>query len=248
MLLLALLLTGSTASAADISVRYVGGQLELKARAPLGDVLEAVGAETGMKVVFEGVRPRQVVYADLQGVSAAQAVRQLLEGENVAYAARTSDQGRRVDLLVLVGGDKNPGGSARASAAPSEQDAMTASPPLPGSEEAVVVEEPVSTALDAATLPGLMAEGASPGAASSMTAGPQATAGPMPAPVPMEAATEAGFPAFEPPSEATGPVPSMFTPPPPEPEVQEGEVPAPSTTGQPIRPRRPGEAWPPPKE
>jgi hypothetical protein len=109
--LAALLFAFPSLAAADVNVRLAAGKLDVTARAPLSEVLDRIGRQTGMKVVYDGAPPRQLVATDLHGVSTAQAVRSLLEGQNINYAAAMDRSGQQVTTLMIVGAGARPGQS-----------------------------------------------------------------------------------------------------------------------------------------
>lgn len=69
-LVLALLLAVPSAPEVHVAVR--DGQVALKTtRAPLADVLKKLADATGMEVVYESTRPRQLVTVTIEAGSAA---------------------------------------------------------------------------------------------------------------------------------------------------------------------------------
>ena len=94
--------------------------------APLGDVLDRLARQTGMKVVYEGPAPRHPVTLSIQGRTPAEAVLSVLEGSGVNFALVGDATGAGVLSLLVAGAAP---ASAPASAAPS---AATPSRPSPG--------------------------------------------------------------------------------------------------------------------
>jgi hypothetical protein len=146
------------AAAADLSVSYQEGRLDVSARAPLADVLDRIGRQTGMKVVYDGAAPRMIVATELKGVTPARAVRSLLEGQNLGYAAITDASGTKVTMLVLVGS----GGSTNRSASASSPAARPAPPPDPSFDEESTYEEPFPEPEQAEPEPEPQAKGEGP--------------------------------------------------------------------------------------
>jgi hypothetical protein len=101
---LALLAATATPAAAEVTVRVNGGTVDLTATAaPLADVLDRLGRQTGMRVVYEGSAPRQLVTLSLQGRTPTEAVLSVLEGLGVNFALVADATGARVQTLVVAG-------------------------------------------------------------------------------------------------------------------------------------------------
>ena len=106
---LVLLALTASLSAAEVTVRVSGGHVDLAAKAaPLSEVLDRLGRQTGMKVVYEGPAPRQLVTLSLAGRSPAEAVASILEGQGLNYALVLDVTATRVDKLLVTG--SSPGG------------------------------------------------------------------------------------------------------------------------------------------
>lgn len=89
---------------AEVMIRVAGAQVDVSATAaPLNEVLDRLARQTGMKVVYEGAAPRQLITISLQGRSPAQAVLSLLEGLGLNYALVADVTGTRVQTLILSG-------------------------------------------------------------------------------------------------------------------------------------------------
>ncbi len=117
-------LVASVASA-EVSVRVSGGRVDLTATAaPLADVLDRLARQTGMKVVYEGPAPRQLVTVSLHGRTPAETVLAVFEGLGLNYAMVADSTGAGVQTLVVAG-------AAAASAASSPASAATR-PTVPG--------------------------------------------------------------------------------------------------------------------
>jgi hypothetical protein len=111
-------------AAAEVAVRLADGQVELVARtAPLSEVLDRLARQTGMKVVYEGPAPRQLVTVTLRGRSPAETVLSLLEGLGLNFALVADPAGSRVQTLLVAG-------TASASTTPASTTA--AARPAPG--------------------------------------------------------------------------------------------------------------------
>ncbi len=110
--------------AAEVTVRVVPAtgttpsHVELTARAaPLSEVLDRLGRQIGMKVVYEGASPRQLVTLSLQGRSPADTVLGLLEGQGLNFALVSDATGVRVETLLVSGVAPSSGSSAAAATA-----------------------------------------------------------------------------------------------------------------------------------
>lgn len=110
-------------AAAQVTVRVVpaagGGSLvELTARAaPLSEVLDRLSRQIGMKVVYEGSSPRQLVTLSLQGRSPAETVLGLLEGQGLNFALVADSAGTGVETLLVAGSAPAAGTALAASGA-----------------------------------------------------------------------------------------------------------------------------------
>jgi type II secretory pathway component GspD/PulD (secretin) len=105
-----------SAPSSGFDVRVKEGLVTIDARAaPLSDVLDQLGHQTGMKVVYEAGRPRQIVSAAIEGLPPADALAKLLEGLGVGYGFSLDATGARVETLIISGA----AGAAKASLAPS---------------------------------------------------------------------------------------------------------------------------------
>src|SRR5512144_471821 len=117
-------LVAMTASA-EVAVRVSGGRVDLTATAaPLADVLDRLARQTGMKVVYEGPAPRQLVTVSLHGRTPAETVLAVFAGLGLNYALVADSTGAGVQTLVVAG-------AATASAASSPASAATR-PTVPG--------------------------------------------------------------------------------------------------------------------
>jgi hypothetical protein len=90
-------------AAAEVAVRVSGVQVDLTATAaPLADVLDRLARQTGMKVVYDGSAPRQLVTLSLHGRTPAETVLALFEGLGINYALVADATGARVQTLVVA--------------------------------------------------------------------------------------------------------------------------------------------------
>jgi hypothetical protein len=138
---LAFLVFALPASAVEVSVRVTDGRVDLSATAaPIADVLDRLSKQTGMKVVYEGPAPRQLVTVSLHGRSPAEAVLGLLEGQGLNYILIGDASGERVQTLMMAGATATP--STPAQPAASNRPGPRASPPASRPDPDEAVEEP----------------------------------------------------------------------------------------------------------
>jgi hypothetical protein len=98
------LLLLATPARPEVMVRVSGVQVELQATAaPLADVLDRLARQTGMKVVYEGPAPRQLVTLAVHARSPVETVLALLEGQGLNFAMVGDATGSGVATLVLAG-------------------------------------------------------------------------------------------------------------------------------------------------
>jgi hypothetical protein len=127
-LLLAVLLAPAVAGAADVQVRPHGDLVDVVATAaPLADVLARLTQLTGMKVVYDGAPPRNVVTATLPQRTPVEAVLALFEGLGINYALKTDAGGVKVDTLIVTGASS--GTTSARPAANAASSSNTAPPP-----------------------------------------------------------------------------------------------------------------------
>src|SRR6266511_1870800 len=127
---LALALLALPTEAAEINVRVAEGRVDLSANAaPVADVLDRLSKQTGMKVVYEGPPPRQLVSVSLAGRTPAEAVVGLLEGLGLNYMLLGDPSGTRVQTLMMAGAAPATPSARSANANPS----LRMSSPAPGS-------------------------------------------------------------------------------------------------------------------
>jgi hypothetical protein len=147
-------------AAAEVTVRLVpataaaASHVELTARAaPLAEVLDRLGRQIGMKVVYEGPSPRQLVTLSLQGRSPAETVLGLLEGQGLNFALVSDPSGTQVVTLLVAGTAPSTGSAAPATtSSPSTPGTPFRRPlsPPPGSGPDTMEEDPENVADDEA--------------------------------------------------------------------------------------------------
>lgn len=140
---LALFVLAAPASAIEVSVRVTDGRVDLSATAaPMAEVLDRLSKQTGMKVVYEGPAPRQLVTVSLHGRSPTEAVLGLLEGQGLNYILIGDASGDRVQTLMMAG--VAPASSSRSAGSTTSGKGMTSPPPASGPDADEPVEEPVA--------------------------------------------------------------------------------------------------------
>jgi hypothetical protein len=166
--LLAVLLFSTSAFAAQspaaIRVKVTAGLVELRAtEAPVSAVLDQLARETGMTVVYDGPRPRNVVTLTLHGLTSTQAVAKVVEGLDLRYAIQVEGTAPPKVVVITTKADRSPS-AAPESIAP-EPEVETETEPAPGSlEEAVEVMSESGTAESAVSAVPAVSEMSEPGA------------------------------------------------------------------------------------
>jgi hypothetical protein len=103
-LALALVILGCPSLHAEVEVRLAGERVSIRAAsAPLAEVLERLARTTGMRVVYDGPVPRQLLTATLENRAPEEAVHSVLEGLGLNYALVMDPSGVRVDQLLIFG-------------------------------------------------------------------------------------------------------------------------------------------------
>ena len=153
------LLSALPVAAADVNVRVVEGQVEMTASAaPVAEVLDRLAKQTGMKVVYEGPAPRQLVSVSLRGRTPAEAVVDLLEGLGLNYMLIVDDTGARVRTLMMAGTASSAVSASSRSGPPSRAAAFSRRP-APDEEEffeePFEEEEPLEAPEEQPQIPGL---------------------------------------------------------------------------------------------
>jgi hypothetical protein len=101
---------------AEVAVRVSAGRVDLTATAaPLADVLDRLARQTGMKVVYEGPAPRQLVTVSLHGRTPAETILAVFEGLGLNYAMLADASGAGVQTLMVAGVASASAASATAS-------------------------------------------------------------------------------------------------------------------------------------
>src|SRR5262245_57249970 len=159
---------------AEVTVRGVAGRVHVTANAaPLADVLDRLARQTGMKVVYEGPAPRQLVTVSLRGRSPAEAVHDLLEGQGLNYALLGDSSGTGVQTLLMTGPAASVASSSSGSASsapPAFRSRGSAPPPMSspdtveGAEGGPEEGPPPEPAAAVPGIPGPTNEGRPPGA------------------------------------------------------------------------------------
>ena len=129
-----MLAVGAASAAAEVAVKVSGGTVDLTATAaPLSEVLDRLARQTGMRVVYEGAAPRQIVTLTLKGRTPAETVLSVLEGLGVNFALVADPTGVRVQTLVVAGAaSASAAASSPASTRPAPASRRPFGPP-PGS-------------------------------------------------------------------------------------------------------------------
>ena len=126
---------------AEVTVRAAAGRVDITANAsPLAEVLDRLAKQTGMKVVYEGPAPRQLVTVSLLGRSPAEAVHDLLEGQGLNYALLGDSAGTGVQTLLMTG-TTAPVASSSAAPHPSASMRRPGPPPMSSPDSMEEVEE-----------------------------------------------------------------------------------------------------------
>lgn len=141
---LVVLALAAAPATAEVVVRVSGGQVDLTATAaPLADVLDRLARQTGMKVVYEGQAPRQLVTLSLHGRSPTETVLSVFEGLGINFALVADPTGSRVQTLVVAGTATASSSSSPPSSAASGRSTTPPGPrrpfgPPPGSSPETV--------------------------------------------------------------------------------------------------------------
>jgi hypothetical protein len=87
---------------ADVQLTSAGLMSIRAANVPLREILDRVEDKTGMKTIYDGAPPAQLVTVTLADLTPAAAIVQLLEGRGVRFAMATDRVGARVVTLLLT--------------------------------------------------------------------------------------------------------------------------------------------------
>ena len=90
---------------AEVRVEVTSGRIDIVARgASLSEVLDALAARSGMKVVYDGASPRELVTVSLAGRSAVETLHELLKERKLNYALAVEASGRVQTLVISTVG------------------------------------------------------------------------------------------------------------------------------------------------
>jgi hypothetical protein len=181
--------TGLTAGSAggEVVIQLRGSTVDVRARqVSLHEILDALSARTGMKVVYERDPPRDIVDLELTEATVETAVSRLLCGHGLSYAMRMDQTGANVETLLLLPRGTRPKAALApppaAVESPAEPDEMMPDPevaPPPAETPAPTVAptpwSPGQMPLPPAGIPGLSSIG-------QPTPPPTPTAAPTPEP------------------------------------------------------------------
>lgn len=111
----AVLAAAAAPAGAEVRVQVTDAQVDLTATAaPLAEVLDRLGRQTGLKVVYEGAAPRQLVNVTLTRRTTAEAVLALLEGQGLNFALVYDAAGTKPATLLIAGTAGVPAGAGAA--------------------------------------------------------------------------------------------------------------------------------------
>jgi hypothetical protein len=218
-----LLALAASPASAEVVVRVSEGRVDLTATAaPLADVLDRLARQTGMKVVYEGPAPRQLVTLSLHGRTPAETVLAVFEGLGLNYAMVADSTGAGVQTLMVAGASSPTTASSSAAAAsrPTVPNIRRPFGPPPGSSPESV-EPAFDEAEDEADMNELDFSGLPPGVevpdASAQTPGAAPASAPAqnPAVPPQGATPPPGLPALPFSASPFTPQPQPFPPAPP---------------------------------
>lgn len=136
------LLAGALPARAAVEVKTdAAGRVSVRADAPASEVLDRLGAQTGMKVVYEGAPPRTRVNVAFEQRSPAEAVLKVLEGLGYDYLVRFDRSGTRPELLIVSGPSSGAMRPGPAMAATSPARPARAMPPVEDDEDEEGLDE-----------------------------------------------------------------------------------------------------------
>jgi hypothetical protein len=114
-------------AAPSVVVSRDGNHLDVEARAaPIADVLDAITAQLGIAVEYEGTPPRDPVTLTLRGRTPAEAVLSVLDGQDVDYALQLDASGTGVTRLLIQSAASAP---PRARPTPARRPPPAPTPP-----------------------------------------------------------------------------------------------------------------------
>jgi hypothetical protein len=118
---------------AELTVRANADGVGVEARAaPLSSVLDALARRTGMKIVYDGPAPAQLVTVSLSRPSLRDVVYEVLEAQGVGYGL--AGDAKTVTILVVVASaasaqSRVDGGGRGAELRPADEDGEMGIPP-----------------------------------------------------------------------------------------------------------------------
>jgi hypothetical protein len=215
---------------AEVVVRVSGDRVDVSATgAPLAEVLDRLAKQTGMRIVYDGPVPRQLVTVSLRERSPAEAVLQLLEGLGLNYVLLGESGGTGVQTLLMAG-------SAGAATPPPASPPQRADPSSlirsilpsasgPGADDEWSEEVPEEAPEEIQKVLESLRQGVAPGATSGSPGSPPASEAPteVPASVLPFAPLPGGFPDY--PVSPFTPTPSLAAPAPAQDPAPETSVP-----------------------
>jgi hypothetical protein len=145
----------AVAASGGVEIRNSGDRLDVRATAtPVSEVLDRLGRQIGMKVVYETAPPRQSITLSFEGRTPADAVFGILEGLGLNYALLMDPSGTRVQTLLIIGTASPASGPPQAAGSPAPafvprpgpMPAIPAEPDLTDEEAAAAAEEEAAAA------------------------------------------------------------------------------------------------------
>ena len=131
-------------AAAETEVHRAGDRVDVRATAaPVSEVLDRLGRETGMKVTYDGPPPRARISVTLSGVTPAQAVLSVLEGLGLNYVLQMDATAKRVDTLLMVAGGSGSSAASGVGRPPAGLRSIEREPDVAEPEEETPSETPV---------------------------------------------------------------------------------------------------------
>jgi hypothetical protein len=126
---------------AGVQTQADDGRVRIEARAaPLCDVLDDLARQTGMKVVYEGGPPRELITATLDRGTLVEALLAVFEGLDLTYVIELDATGTRAVKLLMVA--SGPRGPATGRMTPSARPSAPADEPEPDFTDPDVDEDP----------------------------------------------------------------------------------------------------------
>jgi hypothetical protein len=201
----------------EIDVKLLEDRVVVRAvHAPLADVLTRFAQATGADITYDPAPPRQLVTLTIEAKTAAEAVEKLLEGQGLNYVLRLDPSGRKVEMLVVVGG------ASPSSPAAAGRVQRPGSPPPAEEIEPEETEEPFAPGedLEPSPAPAPPVEGATPsgggaafpGSPGLQPSSPETPGGVPPQPGQPQPPAPASYPGAGPPPPPVYPGPASYPP------------------------------------